>query len=60
MFEGRVNGTLVWPARGVGGFGYDPMFAPDGETRTFGEMTPVEKKKYSHRAIAFAALVDAL
>ncbi|WP_435641314.1 RdgB/HAM1 family non-canonical purine NTP pyrophosphatase [Micavibrio aeruginosavorus] len=60
VFEGRVNGTLVWPARGVGGFGYDPMFVPDGDTRTFGEMNPAEKKKYSHRAIAFAALVDAL
>ncbi len=42
-FEGRVDGTLVWPPRGNQGFGYDPMFLPDGHTRTFGEM-PSEKK----------------
>ena len=60
VFEGRVNGTLVWPIRGPGGFGYDPMFMPDGQTCTFGEMTPAEKKSISHRARAFAALVDAL
>lgn len=55
--EGRVNGKLVWPPRGENGFGYDAMFMPDGETRTFGEMTMGEKKKYSHRAQAFAALI---
>ena len=37
--EARVDGTLVWPPRGTAGFGYDPMFLPDGHTRTFGEMT---------------------
>src|ERR1700737_831372 len=41
--EARADGTLVWPPRGAAGFGYDPMFMPDGYTRTFGEMTSVEK-----------------
>lgn len=54
VFEGRCEGSLVWPPRGSGGFGYDPMFVPAGEARTFGEMTMDEKKKYSHRAKAFA------
>ncbi|HNQ91990.1 MAG TPA: RdgB/HAM1 family non-canonical purine NTP pyrophosphatase [Alphaproteobacteria bacterium] len=54
VFEGRCEGKLVWPPRGTGGFGYDPMFVPAGEARTFGEMTMDEKKKYSHRAKAFA------
>ena len=63
--EGRVDGTLVWPPRGPAGFGYDPMFLPEGHTRTFGEMTPEEKHGLpphglglSHRARAFLALVD--
>lgn len=55
--EGRVTGNLVWPARGTGGFGYDPMFVPDGDDKTFGEMPPEGKKKYSHRARAFDALI---
>ncbi len=59
-FEGRIDGTLVWPMRGTQGFGYDPMFQPVGETRTFGEMSPAEKKAISHRAKAFALLVDGL
>ena len=42
-FEGKVFGTLEWPPRGAGGFGYDPMFRPDGADKTFGEMTPDEK-----------------
>jgi XTP/dITP diphosphohydrolase len=42
-FEGRIDGTLVWPPRGTAGFGYDPMFLPDGHARTFGEMTSEEK-----------------
>lgn len=42
-FEGKVYGTLEWPPRGAGGFGYDPMFRPDGAAKTFGEMTPDEK-----------------
>ena len=58
-FEGRVDGTLVWPPRGNRGFGYDPMFLPDGHEETFGEMEPAEKHAISHRARAFARLVDA-
>jgi XTP/dITP diphosphohydrolase len=57
-FEGRVDGTLVWPPRGNLGFGYDPMFLPDGSDRTFGEMSAAEKQggaePLSHRARAFA------
>lgn len=59
-FEGRVDGTLVWPPRGDKGFGYDPMFVPAGHDRTFGEMDPAEKHAISHRADAFAKLVAAL
>ncbi|MGE0094653.1 MAG: RdgB/HAM1 family non-canonical purine NTP pyrophosphatase [Alphaproteobacteria bacterium] len=58
-FEGRVAGTLVWPPRGMRGFGYDPMFLPDGHTLTFGEMEPARKHDMSHRARAFADLVAA-
>ena len=58
-FEGRAEGHWVAPPRGEGGFGYDPMFVPEGETRTFGEMTPEEKARHSHRARAFAALAAA-
>ena len=56
-FEGRVDGTLVWPPRGSQGFGYDPMFLPDGHALTFGEMEPMKKHDMSHRARAFADLV---
>ena len=56
-FEGRVNGTLVWPPRGDRGFGYDPMFMPDGHKETFGEMDPGLKHRISHRAVAFGKLV---
>ena len=56
-FEGRVDGTLVWPPRGAQGFGYDPMFLPDGHILTFGEMEPMKKHDMSHRARAFADLV---
>lgn len=59
-FEGKVHGTLVWPPRGVNGFGYDPMFVANGDTRTFGELAPAEKHAVSHRAAAFAKLVEAL
>ncbi len=52
-FEGKVFGTLVWPPRGTQGFGYDPIFLPDGGTQTFGEMEPDEKHGQSHRARAF-------
>ena len=56
LFEGRCAGTLVWPPRGVLGHGYDPMFVPEGDTRTFAEMTAAEKQQVSHRARAFAKL----
>jgi len=65
-FEGRVDGTLVWPPRGEQGFGYDPMFLPDGHARTFGEMPSDEKhglpprgRGLSHRARAFLKLAEA-
>jgi XTP/dITP diphosphohydrolase len=57
-FEGRVDGMLVWPPRGTRGFGYDPMFLPEDGTLTFGEMEPAAKHAISHRARAFAKLVD--
>jgi XTP/dITP diphosphohydrolase len=53
VFEGRVDGTLVWPPRGGNGFGYDPVFQPDGHALTFGEMEPEAKHAMSHRARAF-------
>jgi XTP/dITP diphosphohydrolase len=59
VFEGKVFGHLVWPPRGEKGFGYDPMFLPDGETLTFGEMEPQAKHAISHRARAFAMFVAA-
>jgi len=58
-FEGRVYGQLVWPPRGWRGFGYDPMFQPDGYDITFGEMDPAEKHRISHRAVAFGKLLGA-
>ncbi|PHQ99101.1 MAG: non-canonical purine NTP pyrophosphatase, RdgB/HAM1 family [Marinosulfonomonas sp.] len=57
VFEGRVSGRLVWPMRGDLGFGFDPIFLPNGEDLTFGEMDPARKKEISHRADAFAKLV---
>lgn len=60
VFEGKVFGHLVWPPRGGNGFGYDPMFVPDGDTRTFGEMEPQEKYAISHRTRAFAAFKAAM
>ncbi len=57
LAEGRVVGTLVDPPRGAGGFGYDPMFAPEGHGRTFGEMTPAAKQKLSHRGRALQRLL---
>jgi XTP/dITP diphosphohydrolase len=54
LFRGEVSGTLVWPPRGTRGFGYDPMFVPDGHSITFGEMDPERKHTISHRAVAFA------
>lgn len=58
-FEGRVDGSLVWPPRGTRGFGYDPMFLPDGHDVTFGEMEPAAKHAISHRADAFRKLTAA-
>jgi XTP/dITP diphosphohydrolase len=58
-FEGTVEGRLVFPPRGKRGFGYDPIFVPDGDERTFGEMDPAEKDRISHRADAFAKLTAA-
>ncbi|MGO4682566.1 RdgB/HAM1 family non-canonical purine NTP pyrophosphatase [Hyphomicrobium sp. 2TAF46] len=59
-FEGKVFGNLVWPPRGGNGFGYDPIFVPKGDTRTFGEMEPEEKYAISHRTRAFAAFKAAM
>ena len=59
-FEGRVDGRLVWPPRGDKGFGYDPMFVPNGGELTFGEMEPTDKHAISHRADAFANFMRAL
>ncbi len=58
-FVGRVEGRLVWPPRGDQGFGYDPIFLPEGCHETFGEMAPLRKHAISHRARAFKELVDA-
>jgi XTP/dITP diphosphohydrolase len=55
-FEGRVKGTLTWPPRGDRGFGYDPIFIPDGYRETFGEMDLAVKHAISHRAAAFRQL----
>jgi XTP/dITP diphosphohydrolase len=57
LAEGRVEGELVDPPRGAGGFGYDPMFVAAGESRTFGEMDPADKQKLSHRARALRRLM---
>jgi XTP/dITP diphosphohydrolase len=57
-FEGKVLGSLVWPPRGTRGFGYDPIFLPDGYTETFGEMAPEAKHAISHRAMAFRKFVE--
>ena len=58
--EGRVDGRIVFPGRGARGFGYDPIFIPEGETETFGEMDPDRKNAMSHRARAFEKLKAAL
>jgi XTP/dITP diphosphohydrolase len=57
VYEGRAQGTLTWPPRGTMGFGYDPVFVPEGGTLTFAELDPDEKHRISHRADAFAKLV---
>jgi XTP/dITP diphosphohydrolase len=65
-FEAKIEGVVVWPPRGTVGFGYDPLFRPDGHARTFGEMTAEEKhglpprgQGLSHRARAFLKLAEA-
>ena len=65
-FEATVDGTVVWPPRGTQGFGYDPLFLPDGQTKTFGEMSsedkhglPPQGRGLSHRARAFLKLAGA-
>lgn len=57
IFDGRVEGAVSWPMRGDLGFGFDPIFTPDGYDQTFGEMDPAKKHEMSHRADAFAKLV---
>lgn len=57
VYEGRINGALTWPPRGTLGFGYDPVFVPNGSALTFAEIDPAEKHRISHRADAFTKLV---
>lgn len=56
--EGIVEGTFTWPARGQNGFGYDPVFVPAGDNRTYAEMDPAEKLADNHRARAFKLLIN--
>jgi XTP/dITP diphosphohydrolase len=58
-FIGRAEGRIIWPPRGTTGFGFDPIFLPDGYDETFGEMDPAAKHAISHRADAFRQLVAA-
>lgn len=58
IFEGRAEGEVVWPIRGSNGFGFDPMFLPEGNKHTFGEMLPEEKLPLTHRTKAFQKLVS--
>ena len=60
IFEGVINGTISAEKKGIDGFGYDPIFIPEGETRTFAEMTLEEKNQQSHRARAFEKMVSFL
>ncbi|MEO1001295.1 MAG: non-canonical purine NTP pyrophosphatase, partial [Pseudomonadota bacterium] len=57
LYRGEVAGRIVWPMRGTRGFGFDPVFVPEGHAETFGEMDPAAKAAISHRTRAFAALV---
>ena len=57
VYEGQCPGTLTWPPRGEMGFGYDPVFVPNGSELTVAEIDPAEKHRISHRADAFAKLV---
>lgn len=60
IFEGRTDGTLTFPPRGDNGFGYDPIFIPDGHSETFGELPADYKNSISHRAAAFAQFIEFL
>jgi XTP/dITP diphosphohydrolase len=60
VFKGQSHGHLIWPTRGEGGFGYDSMFVPLGDTRTYAQMTPMEKARTSHRARAFQLFKESL
>lgn len=60
VFEGRVDGDIVWPPKGAKGFGYDPIFIATGMDKTFAEIEPKEKHRISHRADAFKKLLDRL
>ena len=57
IYEGKCQGSLTWPPRGTMGFGYDPVFVPEGKAQTFAEIVPEQKHASSHRADAFAKLV---
>jgi XTP/dITP diphosphohydrolase len=59
IFEGSISGQIVWPMKGTKGFGFDPVFLPDGQTKTFGEMSPEKKHNMSHRSVAFKKLLNA-
>jgi len=59
FYEGKIYGHLTFPPRGTKGFGYDPIFVPDGHSITFGEMDPAQKHSMSHRAVAFEAFAKA-
>ncbi len=60
IFEGRAMGALTWPPRGTLGFGYDPVFVPEGETQTYAELGPQHKLKHDHRTNAFRKMVAAV
>ena len=60
LFEGIVQGQITKKPRGIEGFGYDPIFVPDGDNRTFAEMGMIEKAKFSHRTRAFLQLINFL
>lgn len=60
IFEGRTDGQVVWPPRGASGFGYDPIFMPDGEIRSYGQMSGAEKHASSHRMRALAQMLAAV
>ncbi|MCF6444617.1 RdgB/HAM1 family non-canonical purine NTP pyrophosphatase [Nereida sp. MMG025] len=58
IYDGQVEGQITWPMRGALGFGFDPVFLPNGESVTFGEMDPQKKHGMSHRAVAFRKLIE--